>query len=432
MKHAFLMLFVSIAFWSCSTNNNGTVTVVPIAPTALIGTVASTTQINLSWTDNATNEDGYKIERKNGTGSFSVIGSTGSNLTTFNDLGLSPNTAYTYRVYAFNGVGNSLQYSNEVTLTTALLPSLTTAPISDTSAVSATCGGNITSDAGSSVTARGICWSTSSGPTTALTTKTIDGTGTGSFTSNITGLSANTTYYVRAYATNANGTNYGNEVSFTTTAADITTGLVGYWPFNGNANDESGNGNNGTVNGAILTSDRFGNAGKAYSFDGVSNVINVATSQSLVIQNTITISAWIKRNNPSNLLPEGIFGPATYLPNTPGYFFRIIDRKVDLGISLPYTEGFSTSTINTNDWYHVVGVYNNNSIKIFISGVLDNETIVGAGRLDNWSSSNFLTIGQDKDYGTPINLHAFDGKLDDIRIYNRALSATEVSYLATH
>jgi hypothetical protein len=70
-----ILLFISgvLVFISCSTNNNGTVTVVPIAPTALIGTVASTTQINLSWTDNATNEDGYKIERKNGTGSFSVI-----------------------------------------------------------------------------------------------------------------------------------------------------------------------------------------------------------------------------------------------------------------------------------------------------------------------------------------------------------------------
>jgi len=57
-----------------------------------------------------------------------------------------------------------------------------------------------------------------------------------------------------------------------------TNGLVGWWPFNGNANDESGNGNNGTVNGAILTTDRFGNDGKAYSFDGVSNYILVNNS----------------------------------------------------------------------------------------------------------------------------------------------------------
>jgi uncharacterized protein (TIGR02145 family) len=77
-------------------------------------------------------------------------------------------------------------------------------------------GGTISSDGGSVVTARGVCWSTSPGPTVALPTKTSNGSGTGSFSSNITGLNAGTTYYVRAYATNGVGTAYGNEVTFTT------------------------------------------------------------------------------------------------------------------------------------------------------------------------------------------------------------------------
>jgi len=118
MKNVLLLLSTVLIFIGCSTNNNGTVTVVPIAPTNLIGTVISTSQVNLSWTDNATNEDGYKIERKSGSGSYAVVGSTGVNLTTFSDLGLTPNTTYTYRVYAYNSAGNSLQYSNEVTVTT--------------------------------------------------------------------------------------------------------------------------------------------------------------------------------------------------------------------------------------------------------------------------------------------------------------------------
>jgi hypothetical protein len=337
MKKIISLLSVVLFFIGCSTNNNGTVTVIPIAPSNLTGTVISTTQINLSWTDNATNEDGYKIERKTGGGNFTVVGSAGANISNFSDLGLTANTAYTYRVYAYNSAGNSLQYSNELTLTTQdSIPS----------------------------------W--------------------------------------------------------------LTNGLVGYWPLNGNANDESGNGNNGIVNGATLTTDRFGNNWKAYNFDGLNNVINIPTNQTLVIQNNITISAWIKRKNPSNLLPEGIFGPATYLPTTPGYYLRIINKKVDLGISLPYTEGFSATTIDSSHWYNVVGVYNNNSIKIYISGVMDNETFAGPDLLDNWSSTNFLTIGREKDYGTPINLHSFDGSLDDIRIYNRALSASEVLYLAAH
>jgi uncharacterized protein (TIGR02145 family) len=96
------------------------------------------------------------------------------------------------------------------------LPVLITTDAISIAQTTATSGGNITSDGGASVTARGVCWGTVTNPSTALTTKTTDGTGTGSFPSSITGLTANTTYYVRAYATNSAGTAYGNEVSFTT------------------------------------------------------------------------------------------------------------------------------------------------------------------------------------------------------------------------
>jgi len=210
-----IIAITSILFYGCSTDNNGTTTVIPLAPTNLTATVISTTQVDLHWTDNSTNESGYKVQRKTGGGNFADVASTGVDITSHSDMNLTPNTTYTYRVYAYNSAGNSIQYSNEVTVTTNLIPIITTSPISDTTAVSATCGGNITSDAGSAVTARGVCWSTTSGPTVALSTKTTDGTGTGSFASSITGLNTNTTYYVRAYATNANGTSYGNEVSFT-------------------------------------------------------------------------------------------------------------------------------------------------------------------------------------------------------------------------
>jgi hypothetical protein len=222
MKKILILISGVLIFMGCSTNNNGTVTVIPLAPTNLTGTVISTTQINLSWIDNATNEDGYKVERKTGNGNYDVIGSMGANLTTFNDLGLTPYTSYTYRVYAQNSAGNSLQYSNEVTLITSSVPVLTTNQIILITATSATSGGEITNDGGNNITVRGVVWSTSTNPTISLATKTNDGIGLGIFTSNITGLTANNTYYVRSYATNTNGTNYGNEVSFTTTAVDIT------------------------------------------------------------------------------------------------------------------------------------------------------------------------------------------------------------------
>ncbi|MEI8049438.1 MAG: hypothetical protein WCI92_18805 [Bacteroidota bacterium] len=81
---------------------------------------------------------------------------------------------------------------------------------------SATSGGNITNNGGTAVTARGVCWSTSQNPTVALSTKTVDGSGNGAFTSSITGLTTATTYYIRAYATNGLGTEYGNQVTITT------------------------------------------------------------------------------------------------------------------------------------------------------------------------------------------------------------------------
>jgi len=95
------------------------------------------------------------------------------------------------------------------------VPILTTSTVNNITQTTASCGGNITSDGGSTVTARGVCWSTSTTPTIA-NSKTTDGTCAGSFTSAITALTANTTYYVRAYATNSAGAGYGNSMSFTT------------------------------------------------------------------------------------------------------------------------------------------------------------------------------------------------------------------------
>lgn len=95
---------------------------------------------------------------------------------------------------------------------------VSTAVISQITGNSAVSGGNITTDGGAAITAKGIVWSTSASPTIALTTKTSDGTGTGQFSSTMNGLATGTLYYVRAYATNSVGTAYGDEKTFTTTA----------------------------------------------------------------------------------------------------------------------------------------------------------------------------------------------------------------------
>lgn len=111
-----------------------------------------------------------------------------------------------------------------VTESESLIPIITTHPISDISTTTASSGGYVSADNGYSVTARGVCWNTTGTPTT-LNSKTSNGTGTGAFISNLTGLSASTTYYVRAYATNSQGTGYGDERTFITDEAATSSGV---------------------------------------------------------------------------------------------------------------------------------------------------------------------------------------------------------------
>ncbi|MDZ7695438.1 MAG: GDSL-type esterase/lipase family protein [Deltaproteobacteria bacterium] len=141
---------------------------------------------------------------------------TGTGSFTSAITGLSPGTTYHVRAYATNSAGTA--YGSDVSFTTLTTPTVTTTAVSAITATSASSGGDVTSDGGAFVTARGVCWSTSANPTVS-NDKTTDGTGTGSFTSAITGLSPLTTYHVRAYATNSVGTAYGSDVSFESTCS---------------------------------------------------------------------------------------------------------------------------------------------------------------------------------------------------------------------
>ena len=153
------------------------------------------------------------------------IGSFTSSMT-----GLSGSTTYFVRAYATNNVGT--YYGNQVSFTTspAILPILTTTSATlITLFTTAVSGGNITSDGGASVITRGVCWGTSTNPTIALSTKTTNGTGIGSFTSSLTGLTTSSTYYIRAYATNSVGTSYGNQVILKTgIGGSFQGGVIAY------------------------------------------------------------------------------------------------------------------------------------------------------------------------------------------------------------
>ena len=177
---------------------------------------ATVTARGVCWsaTPNPTIDD-EKTINGSGTGSFT------SNITE-----LEPNTTYYVRAYATNSVGTGYGEERMFTTIAITIPTVTTSTISNITINSAQSGGNVTDNGNTTVTARGVCWSTTPNPTID-NSKTTNSSGTGSFTSSMTGLEPNTTYYVRAYATNSVGTAYGEEISFTT-LVDVFCSALNY------------------------------------------------------------------------------------------------------------------------------------------------------------------------------------------------------------
>jgi len=246
-----------------------------------------------------------------GTGSFT------SSIT-----GLSPGVTYHVRAYATNSAGTS--YGNDRTFTTVTVtaPSVTTTAVSGVSSASADSGGNVTSDGGSVVTSRGVCWSTSTNPTTA-DSRTTDGNGTGSFTSSVTGLLPGTTYHVRAYAVNSVGTSYGSDLSFTTTAVapSVTTTAV-----SGITTDSADSGGNVTSDG-----------GSAVTSRGVcwSTAANPTTADNVTSNGTGTGAF---SSSITGLVPGTTYHVRAYAVNSVGTSY---------GPDIPFTTDVAVPTVTT-------------------------------------------------------------------------------------
>lgn len=214
---------------SCKTEDPNRTKLLPVLTTTAITKITQNTAITGG---NITSDGGLEVSARGVCWSLSpnptINDSTTKNAAgtgefTSNISNLLADTTYYVRAYATNSDGSA--YGLQVTFKTltSVLPVLTTTVISDITVSSATSGGNITFDGGSAVTARGICWSTTSNPTIALSTKTLNGEGTGIFTSNISNLITGTTYYLRAYATNKAGTGYSTQTTFRTQSIPILT-----------------------------------------------------------------------------------------------------------------------------------------------------------------------------------------------------------------
>ena len=200
------------------------------------------------------------------------------------------------------------------------------------------------------------------------------------------------------------------------------SGLVGWWPFTGNTIDNSGNGNNGTVNGATLTTDRFGNNNSAYSFDGNSEIL-ISVDSLPILNSNRTLSIWCYSQNYNQLnkmlvgygndSPLEMFSLIMYnscCPSTPAFWARDNDS--------PFP-----SPLNDSEWYNLSVVYKNDSIYLYKNGNLVLENNYSFIQLQT-PTMNILKVGNFNS-----NVTGFEGTLDDIGIWNRALTECEISDL---
>jgi len=224
--------------------------------------------------------------------------------------------------------------------------------------------------------------------------------------------------------------------------ASLNDGLVAYYPFNGNANDESGNANHGTVFGATLAEERFGNAASAYSFDGVDDYIEIQDSTDFEFTNSLTISAWILPKNPGRPAGRTIFSKYAD-ENAPGIFK---DQRSYLlthhhpsswpgsrdALHFALTTGSGTNTfhlyteeyvIKWDSWQHVAATWDGHERNIYLNGVRI--------ATDLYSSPLYQTPAKARIgwYYARVDAGHFEGLIDEIYIYNRGLSEVEIQQL---
>ncbi|MDN5199969.1 LamG domain-containing protein [Fulvivirgaceae bacterium BMA10] len=226
-----------------------------------------------------------------------------------------------------------------------------------------------------------------------------------------------------------------NEITdlFTEGGWPIDTGLIAYYPFNGNALDASGNNHTGIVNGPVLTTDRKGQANRAYSFDGIDDLISIEHSADLNPgQNAFSISGWFK----TTMTTFGnVIAKSNQSERTRNFYqFNIysnVEVQAEIGVVQDGIQIKAAGSRNDGNWHHFVmirspiGTYD--SLVLFIDGVqVDNGK---SNTLFDISPADEVTIGAIVDYDGSGITNYFKGEIDDIRIYNYAISNSKVSEL---
>ena len=210
--------------------------------------------------------------------------------------------------------------------------------------------------------------------------------------------------------------------------AEPTPGLIAYFPFAGNANDASGHGHDGKVHGASLTTDRFGNPNSAYTFDGFSSYIEVAHDSTLTPTAALSFGVWFQTNStsqPGNIMIEGD-------DQAVGHYVARVEAPSHSNLSLGVQfsgDTYGTRAIRTIDpfevgrWYFLTVTYDGAVLKGYLDGALRDSQLIAKPLGTN---NGVLSIGRHPVADYP---YWFSGKIDDIRLYNRALSSNEVNAL---
>jgi len=227
------------------------------------------------------------------------------------------------------------------------------------------------------------------------------------------------------------GVNDSKEVADGTSPTDassynsLSKGLVAYYPFSGNANDSSGNGNSGTPVSPVLSADRLGAANAAYTFNGTSDRIDLANSAALNMNNGVpfSMSAWIKTDFSDGqrvILAKaaGAWG------NTPALF---VDNEGKLRFDNFYiNEVHSSTTVRTGTWMHVAVTYDGSTYRLYVNGLADGEKAFTGSN----ESGNSWTFSIGGSLNTTFPSGMFKGSIDEVQFWGRTLSPTEVAAVA--
>jgi len=365
--------------------------------------------VKLLWEDKSGKEDGYKVEKNSGSG-FTEIATLPANSTSYMDTisgTPTPPLNLSYRVKAYNATLSSSW--KEISTVYSGLGSPTNLTIIDSSFWKFT-----------------IQWQRNSSIATGYVVERKKDVGNYITLANVGATissyvdtlrdSGSYSYRVKAKKDNLYSA-YSNEVVYSLTEVLPTQGLVAYYPFNGNANDESGNGNNGTVNGATLTTDRFGRANRAYSFDGTSSRIEMGTWFNYQV---FTISLWVDPGYSQVTYADIIENNHTESRSWVIQQNGVITNQMYFGCL--DTVSF---VLAANSWQHLVAVKTANQQILYLNGLLVNSKLISGNIYYDGTQS----IGLGRWYNNSSVRRFWKGSMDDVRMYNRALTGQEIQAL---